>query len=120
GIAKLPPGQKQATLFSLIQESLPLNRKEEKEFQKLIEADPLYKEVKMLQSVKDVGIEEGFEKGIQKGIQKGIEKGIEKGRIIALEETAKNLLRSGLLTKKQIVEFTGLSMRKINELAART
>ncbi|OQX05634.1 MAG: hypothetical protein BWK80_51815 [Desulfobacteraceae bacterium IS3] len=78
----------------------------------------------MLQSVKDVGIEEGFEKGIQKGIQKGfekgiqkgVEKGIEKGRIIALEETAKNLLRSGLLTKKQIVEFTGLSMRKINEL----
>jgi len=124
GIAKLPPGQKQATLFSLIQESLPLNRKEEKQFQKLIEADPLYKEVKMLQSVKDVGIEEGFEKGIQKGIQKGfekgiqkgVEKGIEKGRIIALEETAKNLLRSGLLTKKQIVEFTGLSMRKINEL----
>ena len=66
----------------------------------------------MLQSVKDVGIEEGFEKGIQKGF--------EKGRVLALEETAKNLLRSGLLTKKQIVEFTGLSMRKINELAART
>ena len=63
----------------------------------------------MLQSVKEVGIEEGFEKGI--------EKGIEKGRIIALEETAKNLLRSSLLTKKQIAEFTGLSMKKINELA---
>jgi hypothetical protein len=125
GIAKLPPGQKQATLFSLIQESLQLDRKEEKQFQKLIRTDPLYKEVKMLQSVKDVGIEEGFEKGIQKGIEKGIQKGIEKGiqkgiekgRFMALEETAKNLLRSSLLTKKQIAEFTGLSMKKINELA---
>ncbi len=36
---------------------------------------------------------------------------------MALEETAKNLLRSGFLTKKQIAGFTGLSMKKINELA---
>ncbi len=50
----------------------------------------------MLQSVKEVGIEEG--------------------RIQALEETAINMLRSGL-TNEQISQFTGLNVRMIREIA---
>jgi len=100
GIAKLPPGQRQATLFSLIQESIPLNSGEEKEFQELVRDNPIYKEVKMLQSVKDVGIEEG----------------IQEGRLQALIATAKNLLKSRKLTKKEIAEMTGLTIKDLNKL----
>lgn len=65
GIAKkLPPGKKQSTLYSLIQESLKLDKKEEKQYQKLIQANPVYKEAKMLESMKEVGREEGREEGV--------------------------------------------------------
>jgi len=116
GIAELPPGQRQATLFSLIQENLPLNFEEEKEFQKLIKDNPMYQEVKMLQSIEEVGIERGIEVGIERGIEVGIEKGIEKGKIQASEEIAKNLLRFGKLTIKEITEITGLDRKKIEQL----
>jgi predicted transposase/invertase (TIGR01784 family) len=108
GIAKLPPGQGQATLFSLIQESLPLTTEEEKEFRKLVTDNPMYQEVKMLQSIEEVGIE--------KGLEKGLEQGLEKGRIQASEEIAKNLLGLGKLTIKEIGEITGLDMRRIEQL----
>ncbi len=52
----------------------------------------MYKEIKMLQSVKEVGIEEGFEKG----------------QIRTSEDIAKNLLISGKLTKQEIVSVTGV------------
>ncbi|MDM8523763.1 hypothetical protein QUF80_10365 [Desulfococcaceae bacterium HSG8] len=51
----------------------------------------------MLQSVKEVGIEEGIEKGIEK--------------------TAKNLLSAGWLTTQQIAEATGLDILRIDKLA---
>jgi hypothetical protein len=108
GIAKLPPGQGQATLFSLIQESLPLTTEEEKEFRKLVTDNPMHQEVKMLQSIEEVGIE--------KGLEKGLEQGLEKGRIQASEEIAKNLLGLGKLTIKEIGEITGLDMRRIGQL----
>jgi len=104
GIAKLPPGQRQATLFSLIQESLPLTIGEEKEFRRLVTDNPMYQEVKMLQSIEEVGIE------------KGLEQGLEKGRIQASEEIAKNLLRFGKLSIKEIREITGLDVRRIGQL----
>lgn len=63
----------------------------------------------MLQSIEEVGIE----KGIEVGIEVGIEKGIEKGKIRASEEIAKNLLRFGKLTIKEIAEITGLDREKI-------
>ena len=55
----------------------------------------------MLQSVKEVGIEEGIEIGVEKGV----------------EGTAKNLLKSGLLTNRQIADVTGLKLKRVNELA---
>jgi len=63
GIAKLPGGQKRATLFSLVRESIQLNREEEKQYQKMVRSDPLWKEVKMLESIEDVGYERGWEEG---------------------------------------------------------
>ena len=105
GITKMSAGQKRATLFSLIQESLMLNETEEKQFQKLVRTNPIYQEVNMLQSIEEVGIE------------KGLAQGLEKGRNDASEEIAKKMLRSGKLTRKEISEFTGLKLSKINALA---
>ncbi|QTA93346.1 hypothetical protein [Desulfonema magnum] len=105
GIAGIPEGRKRATLYSLIQESIRLNSEEEKQFQEIIRTNPIYQEVKMLQSVREVGIEEG------------VEIGVEKGRTEALEETAIKMLSSGVLTAEQIALFTGLEISKIKKLA---
>ncbi len=109
GIAKMPTGPKRATLFSLIQESIPLDTGEEKAYQKLIQRDPFYKEVKMLQSIKEVGIEEG--------VEIGLEQGLEKGRILTMKEVAKSLLQSGKLTQKEISVITGLKPAEIRKLS---
>ena len=113
GISGIPEGKRRATLYSLIQECIVLNSEEERQFQKLILTNPIYKEVRMLQSVREVGIEEGIEIGIEKGVGKGIEK----GRFQALEETAMKMLSSGVLTEEQIAHFTGLEIGRIRELA---
>jgi len=68
----------------------------------------MYQDVKMLQSIEEAGIE--------RGIEVGIEKGIEKGKMQASEEIAKNLLRFGKLTTKEITEITGLDRKKIEQL----
>ncbi|OQY51647.1 MAG: hypothetical protein B6245_24365, partial [Desulfobacteraceae bacterium 4572_88] len=121
GISGIPEGQKRATLYSLIQESIRLDSNEERQFRELVRTNPIYKEVRMLQSVREVGIEEGIEIGIEKGVEIGIEKGvgegIEKGRFQALEETAVKMLSSGVLTQEQIAQFTGLEISRIRKLA---
>ena len=105
GIAGIPEGKKRATLYSLIQESIKLDSGEEKQFRELVRTNPMYQEVKMLESVKEVGIEEGVEIGVEIGVEKGVEK------------TAKRMLSFGSLTEEQIAEFTGLEISKIKELA---
>jgi predicted transposase/invertase (TIGR01784 family) len=109
GISGIPEGKKRATLYSLIQESIKLDSEEEKQFRELVRTNPMYQEVKMLQSVKEVGIEEGMEIGVEKGIGIGWDG--------ALEATAKRMLSSGSLTEEQIAQFTGLEISKIKELA---
>jgi len=97
GISKMPQGQRRATLFSLIQESAKLTGEEEKQFQEIVQSDPLYQEVKMLQSIEEVGYERGFEQG--------------------LKMTAKNLLESGKLTKEEIAGVTGMKLSEVREIA---
>ena len=109
GIAKMPTGPKRATLFSLIQESIPLNKSEERKYQKLIQTDPFYEEVKMLQSIEEVGME--------RGLELGLEQGLEQGQILTLRKIAKNLLQSRKLTQKEIVAVTGLKPGEISKLA---
>ncbi len=109
GIAKVPAGKKQTTLFSLIQESIKLDSKEEKQFRKLVRDNPMYKEVNMLESIEEVGIE--------KGIEIGMEKGMKKEQIRTSEDIAKNLLLSGKLTKQEIARITSVRINRINELA---
>jgi hypothetical protein len=108
GIAKVPQGPRRSVLYSLIDQSLQLNPEEEKTFRELIQKNPMFQEVKMLQSIEEVGIEKGVERGIGIGVEKGIGIGVEK--------TAVNLLLSRLLNKEQISEITGLDREKLDEL----
>ena len=55
----------------------------------------------MLQSVRELGYEEGWEES----------------RIQTMEEVAKKLIDEGSMSKKHIVMITGLDLRKINKLA---
>jgi predicted transposase/invertase (TIGR01784 family) len=104
---------KLATLISLIEISLHLDQEEENRFMDIINQDEIYKEVKMLQSVEEWGLEKGMEKGLEKGLEKGMEKGKIKGR----EETALNLLKMGMLTNEQIAQATNLPLKQIKTLA---
>jgi hypothetical protein len=97
GISGIPERRRLATLYSLIQECIVLNSEEERQFQELILSNPIYKEVKMLQSVREVGVG--------------------KGRFQALEETAMKMLSSGVLTEEQIAQFTGLEISKIRKMS---
>jgi hypothetical protein len=104
GISSVPQGPKRSVLYSLIDQSLQLNPEEEKTFRELIQKNPMFQEVKMLQSIEEVGIEKGLEKGMVIGQKKTIEK------------TAEKLLLSQWLNKEQISEITGLDREKLDEL----
>ncbi len=104
---------KQAHLMSLIDIYLSLNKKEESIYKNIVDHQPEFKGVKMLQSVEEWGREKGKEEGLKEGLKRGEKKGLEKG----LEKTAINLLKSGVLTKEQISEATTLSLKKLEVLA---
>ncbi len=113
GIAKkLPPGRKQSTLYSLIQESIKLDKKEEKQYQKLIRADPVYKEAKMLESIKEVGIEEGILIGIEEGREEGRREGRREGILIGIEE---GILIGEILMAQRILKQDVYSREELND-----
>ena len=88
GIIKTVSNEKQkATLYSLIDHSLQLNKEENDRYLDLIEKDILYKETKMLESIEEVGIEKGRKE--------------ERFSILS------KLIKSGMLTIDQIVQATG-------------
>ncbi len=102
GIAQqVESSSKKAVLVSLVEISMNLSKDEEKRFKETIEKNDQFKEVKMLQSVEEWGME------------KGMEKGLEKGR----EATAINLLKMGVLSMEQIAAATDLLLEKIESLA---
>ncbi len=107
GISRVPQGQRRSVLYSLIDQSLQLNPEEENIFRELIQKNPMFQEVKVLQSIEEVGIEKGILIGLEKGEQK------------KAEETAVKLLRSQWLNKDQISEITGLDREKLDELEKR-
>lgn len=98
GIVGLGEGKKRATLLSLISVSLPLNAEEEKEYRELIRNNPEYKEVKMLESVKEVGIEEGKLMGLEEGRSALIAKQIRKKFGMFPEDLQRRLTGSDIET----------------------
>ncbi len=109
GVARLSKGQRQATLFSLVRESLPLNPEEHKQYQEIVRSDPLWQEVSMLESVEDVGYERGWEEGWEGGRQEGHQEG--------REDAVRELMKSGWLTPEQIAQIMGMDAGRVRELA---
>ncbi|KPA14813.1 hypothetical protein MHK_004980 [Candidatus Magnetomorum sp. HK-1] len=91
-------GPKQATLFTLIDQSLNLDKNEQLIFEEIINTHNEYKEVKMLQSIEEVGYEKGIEQGEDKVL--------------------KGLLKAGLLTKDldKIVQTTGIDTERVKKI----
>jgi len=61
----------------------------------------MVKEAKMLQSIEEVGMEEGIDIGIREGLKE------------ARRESARNLLLLNLLTEEQIAQVTNLSLEEV-------
>jgi len=112
GIAKTPPGPKQATLLALIEESIRLNREEEKRYNTLIQND--YREVRMLQSVEEVYMDKWMEKGMEKGVEKGVGIGLEKG---ALQTSQKYVVDTLNIRFKHIPESLVQKIQSFNDKA---
>ena len=67
GITKTVKNEcKKTTLFSLVSHCLKLDKKEEKEYRELVDQNPDYEEVKMVQTIRDLGREEGREEEARK------------------------------------------------------
>jgi len=64
----------------------------------------------MLQSVREVGIEEGMEIGMEKGMEKGIQKGMEKGRLIGEILVAQRIIKQAVYSEQE------LKIKSIDEL----
>ena len=62
----------------------------------------------MLQSIKEVGIEEGIDIGIEEGRKQGRKEG--------RKETARNLLLLNVLPEEQIAQVTSLSIEEVRQL----
>ena len=69
--------------------------------QEIVRGDPLWKEVRMLQSVEEVGYERGREEGREE----------------SREETVKDLLKSGWLTYEQIAQIMKTDVGMVSKLA---
>ena len=128
GVARLvKDGQGQATLFSLINRSVELDAEEQKELKKILIEEEGFQEVRMLQSIEEVGfergieqgfeqgIEQGFEQGIEQGFEKGIEQGFEKGKILGQLEDIRGLLENGV-SWDVIQKATGITPEKYEAL----
>jgi predicted transposase YdaD len=66
----------------------------------------------MLQSIEEVGMEEGIDIGIREGIEKGFKEGLKEAR----RESARNLLLLNVLTEEQIAQVTNLSLEEVRRM----
>lgn len=66
--------------------------------------------------------QQGIQQGIQQGMQQGRLEGMQQGRLEGIQqgqrETARNLLRLGLLTDEQVAEAADLSIEQVRALKA--
>jgi len=63
-------------------------------------------------------LKDAEERGETRGLQRGRAEGLSEGRAEGREDTARNLLRLGLLDNAQIAQATGLSEDRVQALRA--
>ena len=102
GINKTSKNERiKATLASLVSQSMKLTPDERKQYDELIQKDNPLKEVKMLESMRDLGREEGLEEGMEKG----------------KDELLSTMLRLKTLSMEQISKATGFACDYLRNLA---
>ncbi len=76
----------------------------------------LHDEVSFLNEARREGLQEGLQEGRLEGRQEGEEIGLQKGQHLKAINTARNLLKLGVLTNEQIAQSTGLSVAEVEKL----
>ena len=67
---------------------------------------------------KTEGLAEGKREGLAEGKREGLAEGKREGKRETMLETAKRMLKSGMLALKDIAKFSGLSLAEVKELQA--
>ena len=98
---------RRSLLVEFVESYMLLDRQEQQRFDKLIEREAKYREVKKMVTIYE-------KRGIKKGIEKGIEKGAEKAR----RDLAGKLLAEGMPAGK-VAQLTGLSVSVVRRLKKR-
>jgi hypothetical protein len=94
GIAQTEKDEKKRShLVRLVDTYLPLTQEEREQFVEFVKQQSTYQEVYMIETIKDVGIEQGEDNLLAK------------------------LIKSGMLTFEQIVKATGIGIEKIKQIA---
>ncbi len=76
---------------------------------------PEFNELQDLHEVHDM-LAERIKKWPERWIEEGEQRGVEKGRLEAKQETARNLIKLGVLSDEQIAEATGLTQVDVETL----
>ena len=63
------------------------------------------------------GLEQGMAKGLAKGIEQGMQKGVAKGKHETQEYVVINMLKDGELALDKIAKYSGLTLKRVKELA---
>ena len=63
------------------------------------------------------GIAQGRAEGLEQGIQKGMAKGVAKGKHETQENVVINMLKDGELALEKIAKYSGLTLKRVKELA---
>jgi len=102
GIAQTEQNEKKRShLVRLVDTYLPLTKEEREQFIEFVKQQSTYKEVYMIETIKDVGIEQGIGIGREEG----------KDNLLA------NFIKAGMLTFEQIVKASGIGIEKIKKIA---
>ena len=73
---------------------------------------------KAMERIKAEGKTEGLAEGKREGLAEGKAEGLAEGKRETMLETAKRMLKSGMLALKDIAKFSGLSLAEVKELQA--
>ncbi|MFC2993581.1 hypothetical protein [Halomonas tibetensis] len=95
-------------LFTLIDWMIQLPKGLEREFLQAVYAIEEEKHMPYINTAERLGLEKGRQEGLQEGRQEG--------QLEANQETARNLIRLGVLSDEQIAEATGLAVADVQAL----
>ena len=117
GVALIKDQTVQATLLSLVSRSVQLSEEEQKELKRILSEEKEFQEVRMLQSVEEVGFERGIEQGLEQGEARGEARGERRGERRGVLKTIAGFLQNGI-GWETIERATGIAREEYERLRA--